>query len=283
MSASSESSEKFSVTSRWNWKLISVGLVLLTILIRLGFWQLDRAEEKNQLVSSIEHRQSLPPLSLNEFPDAVIEDSLFYRKVRMSGQFDAERYWLVDNKTHQGKVGYEVVAPFYTSGGAIVLVNRGWIEAPSRRELLPEVEFPESTVEITGRTVPISVNKMVRNISTEESKGQWPVRIQQLTTAVAEQALLEAQVAAPVEEQIATAVETEIASESILAGVLQLSPNDPNALTMIWRDINVSPEKHQGYAVQWFAMAFVLVIALVVANTNIRQSLIDRQSARVKQ
>lgn len=261
MSASSGSSEKFSVTPRCNWKLISVGLVLLAILIRLGFWQLDRAEEKRQLLSFIEHQQSLPALS---FSEAVLNETgstedgaqLAYRQIRLRGEFDRSHYWLIDNKVFRGKVGYEVVAPFYATSGEVVLVNRGWVAAPSRREVLPGVSFPESEIEIRGRFIPVSNNKMVRNISSSNLEGQWPVRIQQLSIVEAQQALNS-------ENLVSTSLPQEI---------LQLSPNDPSALEMVWRDVNVSASKHQGYAAQWFSMAVVLVIALIIANIRVHKT-----------
>lgn len=255
MPASSESSERFSVTPRWNWKSISVGLVLLAILINLGGWQLDRAEEKRQLVSSIEQQQSRPAVVLSELSGQRFNKILPYRQVILTGKFDADHYWLVDNKIHQGKVGYEVIAPFLSKEGMVVLVNRGWVQAPLHREVLPEVKFPKSEIEIQGRFVPATLNRMVRNIESRESEGQWPIRIQQLSVSVAAQKLAEEM-----------AIKTPIPED-----ILQLSPSDSSALVMVWRDINVSADKHFGYAVQWFSMAGVLVIALIIANTNIYQ------------
>lgn len=261
MSASSGSSEKFSVTPRWNWKLISVGLVLLAILIRLGFWQLDRAEEKRQLLSFIEHQQSLPAISFAAVDSTENGEQLAYRQMQMRGEFDSSHYWLVDNKVFRGKVGYEVVAPFFTSDGEAVLVNRGWVAAPPHREVYPAVSFPESEVEIRGRFIPVSNNKMVRNLGSSAMAGQWPIRIQQLAISDAQQALQS----------------ESLINRSLPPEILQLSPNDPSALEMVWRDVNVSASKHQGYAVQWFSMAAVLVIALIVANVRVHKKSLSQQ------
>ena len=45
------------------------------------------------------------------------------------------------------------------------------------------------------------------------------------------------------------------------------------ALTVDWQVVNVSPEKHTGYAVQWFTMAAALFILFILRSTNLWQVL----------
>ena len=40
---------------------------------------------------------------------------------------------------------------------------------------------------------------------------------------------------------------------------------------MDWQIVNVSPEKHTGYAVQWFVMAVVLGIFYILRSSNLWQ------------
>jgi len=40
----------------------------------------------------------------------------------------------------------------------------------------------------------------------------------------------------------------------------------------------VQPSKHTGYAVQWFAMALVLLIMAVIANSNLADWLKQRRN-----
>ncbi|MEC8427249.1 MAG: hypothetical protein VXZ35_02400, partial [Pseudomonadota bacterium] len=58
--------------------------------------------------------------------------------------------------------------------------------------------------------------------------------------------------------------------------LLRLETFSDAALVTQWRWINSSPQKHQGYAVQWFAMACVLLVALLFANSNLAQVLRQR-------
>lgn len=253
-------SEKLSVALRINWTILSLGLVFLAILLRLGYWQLERADEKRELLADIAQQQSLPALDLDSVdPDHIapgnssqsqvhVADALRYRQVTLSGQFDAERYWLLDNQVQQGVVGYHVIGLFVTQRGWRVLVNRGWVPAPLYREQLPPVSFPAGMQHLTGRLVQPSDNPLSMSAATPDQAAKgWPQRIQEISLDDAEQAL----------------------EQSLFAALVQLAPHDPAALLMEWRDINVSVSKHQGYAVQWFAMAAALVVALIGANTNL--------------
>jgi len=49
---------------------------------------------------------------------------------------------------------------------------------------------------------------------------------------------------------------------------LRLDSDSVGALDTGWPIVAVQPEKHSGYALQWFIMAAVLVIMTVVANSN---------------
>ena len=52
---------------------------------------------------------------------------------------------------------------------------------------------------------------------------------------------------------------------------VRLDANAPGALAIDWQVINVSPQKHVGYAVQWFTMAAVLFLFFVFRSTNLWQ------------
>lgn len=254
MTSKRVASEKFSVAPRINWTVLCLGLVFLAILLRLGFWQLERADEKHQLLSHIEQQQSLPAVDLEstihdlENTGGGLVEDLKYRQVTVRGQFDAERYWLLDNQVQQGVVGYHVIGLFVSERGLRMLVNRGWIAAPQYRERLPAVSFPAGVQTLNGRLVLPSDNPlMISAPAKDQTVDTWPKRIQKVVIAEAEQTL----------------------GQALLPALVQLTADDPAALLMEWRDINVSVSKHRGYAVQWFAMAAALVVALVFANTNL--------------
>jgi cytochrome oxidase assembly protein ShyY1 len=54
---------------------------------------------------------------------------------------------------------------------------------------------------------------------------------------------------------------------------------EPGALDADWKIVNVSPQKHQAYAVQWFAMAFALLVFYTLRSSNVWQ--VITRSAKV--
>ncbi|MFC6655377.1 SURF1 family protein [Roseibium salinum] len=108
----------------------------LVILLSLGFWQLDRLAWKESLIAKVEEAVSAPAV---EAPGPAewgsLEEEDDYRHVRVTGSFleDAVFYYtaLADPAGPIGGPGVMVYAPFRTSDGWVVLVNRGFFRRPS--------------------------------------------------------------------------------------------------------------------------------------------------------
>ncbi len=91
------------------WKITILVALFLPVLTYLGFWQLDRAEQKEKLLAFYEQQSELAHTSLAEL-DANAKTK--YRNVTIVGNYDIDHYWLLDNQQRQGKPGYEVIMPF---------------------------------------------------------------------------------------------------------------------------------------------------------------------------
>jgi cytochrome oxidase assembly protein ShyY1 len=106
-------------------------LVLLPVMIALGFWQLDRGAQKQQLLDTwARHRDAAPVLGtdLYTLPDPD------FRRVTLRGTFDPDHSLLLDNRQRDGQVGVELLQPFHDqASGLWVLINRGWLPWPDRR------------------------------------------------------------------------------------------------------------------------------------------------------
>ena len=61
----------------------------------------------------------------------------------------------------------------------------------------------------------------------------------------------------------------ELFGEDFLSYQLRLDQDSVGALKTGWTTVAVQPEKHIGYAVQWFAMAITLLIMTIIANSNV--------------
>ncbi len=114
-------------------------LCLLPILIALGIWQLNRADEKREIIRlEKEHQQSLP-IKLTEDKQLNAE-SILYNQIEITGYFDSAHQFLLDNQVLGGKAGFFVLTPFHLKNqDKVVLVNRGWITVGRNRYKHPNI------------------------------------------------------------------------------------------------------------------------------------------------
>ncbi len=115
------------LTLRW---IVTTLLVLaaVAIMIRLGFWQLDRLEWRRQLNQRILSQVNSPPLDLNQ--NLPIHDlfEMEYRMVQVHGEFDFEHEFLWRNQVWDNQPGYHLFIPLRIEGTDwVVYINRGWI------------------------------------------------------------------------------------------------------------------------------------------------------------
>jgi surfeit locus 1 family protein len=220
------------------WKITILVALFLPVLTYLGFWQLDRAEQKEKLLAFYEEQSELAHTPLAEL-DANAKTK--YRNVTIVGNYDIDHYWLLDNQPRQGKPGYEVIMPFSfndTAGNRrTLLVNRGWIKAEVDRSRLPLIETSAEQVVINGYLYPLLINAVIQH-SQSDLDVEWPKRVLQLDNEAAATAL----------------------NEKIDAMMLRIDEDNVGSYITQWPVINTQPAKHQGYAVQWFAMSIALVL-----------------------
>jgi surfeit locus 1 family protein len=223
-----------------DWKSVLAIILMLPVLVSLGFWQLQRADQKKVLLADFEERRLLPAVSIT-----TLDSYSNYRPVYAIGEFDATRYWLLDNRIFRGRFGYEIMAVFTLRDGGALLVNRGWLAGDASRRSLPAVSIPEGVVTITGELY----RSEERNFSLgAELHTTWPRRQQWLD------------------------IDTERkAFPNMLPVSMRLDDSSVAALQTERLVVNVSPEKHTGYAVQWFAMALALGVIFIFRNTNLME------------
>ena len=115
----------------WKWLLPTI-LVLagMVLLVRLGFWQLDRQEQKHAFNSMMAERWRAEPFDLNSESLPADLSALEYRRVVAQGEFDYERQILISNQVLQGGAsGFMLVTPLVLDEDRAVLVSRGWVPA----------------------------------------------------------------------------------------------------------------------------------------------------------
>jgi surfeit locus 1 family protein len=145
----SSSPEKRRLRPAWLPTVAAVFFALLTAW--LGHWQLDRAAQKRALQARYDAKGQLPVVRLDT--NQPNWRGLLYRRVRVDGVYDGRYQVFVDNRIHQGRPGYHVIAPLRFASGAL-LVNRGWLAAPADRSVTPYAPPPAGERQIEGLIVP---------------------------------------------------------------------------------------------------------------------------------
>tara|TARA_R110000787_G_scaffold140652_7_gene254209 strand:+ start:194 stop:949 length:756 start_codon:yes stop_codon:yes gene_type:complete len=237
----------------FEWRITLATALLLPALIALGFWQLERAEEKAGLEARWSVRQSEAPVPLSALASSDPEQ-LAYRRVSLHGRFLPAHYLLLDNRIHQGRFGNEVIGLLaLADSDQVVLVNRGWVPSDPARLVLPEVPEPDGAVTLTGH-IYVSPGKPYL-LGEQQLTPPWPVRVQ----------AVDPETLAPLVAMVTDA--------ALYPHPVRIDSGQPGALTVAWQLVNASPQKHQGYALQWFTMAAVLAFFFLLRSSNLWQLL----------
>jgi surfeit locus 1 family protein len=217
----------------------------------LGFWQLDRADQNRGLHDGFALAASQPAVDLATAEAHLV--SVRYRLFTAHGHYRAEQQILLDNLTHQGQVGYQVLTPFDTGGEALVLVNRGWVPADPDRSRLPDVAIGSRDAEtVTGRVDLLPRTALL--LGTAPVAAAAPLQV----------------LSFPDIADVETALGVPVYPFQVL-----LDPEAPRGFVRDWQSAGIPPERNIAYAVQWFglaALAAVLVVVLGVRSLRRGQS-----------
>jgi surfeit locus 1 family protein len=195
-------------------------LVLLGIFISLGRWQWQRGEDKQAVWAEFERDAPAAPA------DGGIDDLPRFSRVELRGRFDPAHQFLLDNRSHQGRPGYEVLIPFDTDNAGRLLVNRGWIPFTGYRDRLPDVSAGLPTAGLdSGRAPPAP-------------DANWP----KLTSF-------------PTHDELQSML-----GENIARRIVLLDPQAPGGYLREWQPPGLDPSRHFSYAIQWWGFAAVLLV-----------------------
>ena len=217
-------------------------LLILPILLRLGFWQLDRAEEKRALIELFKQQNELGPLTILD--TVKFDKKLNYRTAKVSGKYNLSKQIFIDNKIYQGKIGVNVITPFKLKGSEYsILVNRGWVPMIIDRSALPKINTPSNALTLNGKLKVLSGKTFTIGEQYQSNQG-WPALMQWLNIADIEKK----------------------SGLKLLPYVFLLNEKEQSGYVRNWKPVVMQPEKSTSYAVQWFALALALTIIYIVVN-----------------
>lgn len=216
-----------------------ITFIAVVIMFALGMWQLQRAEQKEQRLDSMAKASGSAQMGIAQVLDDL--DNMQDMPIRFMATADAQQYFLLDNKIHQGRVGYQVLVPLNTSSG-VVIANFGWVSALHSRDVLPAVEIDVNDDAYIGIVSFPTKNAFVTE--TAKVDGNWPKVLQAVDLEVLQQHY----------------------KQPMLPFVVKLTDDPKSGFVRQWQAIVMPPEKHIAYAVQWFLLALAAVIVFIVAQ-----------------
>jgi surfeit locus 1 family protein len=221
--------------------MLAAALLAVALTARLGFWQLDRAAQKQALRAAIEQQGALPPLAATELAaDAGAAVLQHHRRIEVTGRWLPRFTVFLDNRQMAGRPGFFVVTPLLLAPGDAVLVLRGWVPRDAQeRTRLPQVPADDGPVHLLARVAPP------------------PSRLLEFS----------ADEAGPIRQNLdPDAYSREIGVALRPVALLQLGPEggshrdgpSPGGLLRDWPVPAPDLQKHHGYAFQWFALSTLI-------------------------
>lgn len=237
--------------------LTALGVALFS---RLGLWQLDRAEQKQELLAHYEAGQRTQVAITSENAEKVSR----YQRVSIAGRYDPAHQILLDNMpsqggpSHAGRPGYRVLTPMQSSAGWL-LVDRGWLPLGATRAELPNVSVSDAERNITGTMDALPRAGLQLESAPVDPNAPWP-RVLSFPT----QSDLERQL-----------------GHKLIPGLLLLDASQPDGYERVWEaHLGFKPERHIGYAVQWFALAVAAVVIFILMGFRTKKATDERPPAK---
>ncbi|OGO93334.1 MAG: hypothetical protein A3F41_01365 [Coxiella sp. RIFCSPHIGHO2_12_FULL_44_14] len=207
---------------------------ILCVLIVLGHWQLHRYEDKKTL---LHHYQS----ALQAIPHTLVhlissQQDIRFQPVQVVGHYLNDETLLLPNRFYRHRLGFEVFTPLQlTKGNKILLIDRGWVAADHQK--IPVFKPIHGQERLSGYIDIVQPSFILgKNIL---DPLQRPLIIQRIDFHELNQ----------------------LWQQSFYPFIIRLSPRAAHGFVRHWIVLNTPPERHLGYAIQWFALTFALLIA----------------------
>jgi surfeit locus 1 family protein len=216
-------------------------LLLCAAFVSLGQWQWNkgnlRKSEWDTFARGTEEVIALDTRGLADVP--------LFQRVRLTGRFDAAHQFLLDNRTHDGRAGYEVLTPLERQDGRVAIVDRGWVPFEGRRDRLPDVALQSrDLIALTGRADNLPSAGLPSGRAAPAPGDRWP----KVTSY-------------PTLQELSGALKSPLE-----ARILLLDPAEPDGYVRDWQPPGIPPMRHWSYAIQWWAFAVLALVLWVSLN-----------------
>lgn len=225
--------------------LLTIALCLL--FVRLGEWQWNRGVHRQAEWDAFARGADAPIA-----PGAQPLQSLpRFKRIRVEGNWDTGHQFLLDNRSHAGLPGYEVLTPLRLPGDRILLVDRGWVMFTGSRAHLPDTTLRDvASVSLTGRLDNLPAGGLALGHAAPTAGGSWP----KVTSF-------------PTLPELAAAL-----NHPVEPWMLLLDSASADGYVREWQPPGLSPLRHWSYAIQWWGFAVTLVVIWGIMSTRRRSA-----------
>ena len=225
----------------------ALAVIAIAVFCALGVWQLSRQQQKQaalEAVAQVLHARQAQPLSMAAEPGRING----YDWAAGAGRFAQAPAVLLDNQQRAGQAGVRAYRVFVPQQGERLLVDLGWLPLPDRTRL-PAVPLPLAE-HVAGLLTPPPSSGIAADYSQRIGDALLVTRLQP------------------------QAIAAQLAMSSLAPRILRLDPALPFGYP---RDLDVlpntlPPERHLGYAVQWFGLAAAVLVTALVLTFRTRRA-----------
>jgi surfeit locus 1 family protein len=219
--------------------VVVVVVAVAAVCVRLGFWQLDRLGQKRALNARVREALALPPVPYDGGHPAALAG----RRVVVRGTYDEGHQLLLAARTDGGGPGVHVVTPLRpVTGGAAVLVDRGWLPADDAATARPQDDPEPGERDVIGIAEPAPRGTRARYRRLEAPGMElWSSLRVDLDS-----------LGARLPYALAPILVRQLPGAGVADRPRRLVPKPADE------------SMHLGYAVQWFLFATILVVGSIV-------------------
>lgn len=227
--------------------LVLAGVITM---VNLGFWQLDRLDQRQAFNATVEARYDADPRPLAEVLTAEADsDEVEWYPVSATGVYEPESTIRIVNRSQNGFAGDNIVVPLRLADGRVLLVNRGFLVQGT---VVPRA--PAGEVTVTGHLRPSQARRLGQ--LSDPASGR-----------LAEAQRIDI-------DRLAQQLDGDVVSMYVDA--YESSPADSEDLQPVVAP-DLSEGSHLSYAIQWFIFSACAVVGWVLA---VRRSAASRLQQR---
>jgi cytochrome oxidase assembly protein ShyY1 len=230
------------------WWPLALTLVLAGSFVRLAFWQLQRAGEKEAMLADFDRGQQSSPMQL-----VAWQPMPRFVSIGIDGQYLEQPVILLDNQIRDTRLGVYVLQLFRPDGGGpLMLVNRGWMAVDSKRRV-GQVSRRSGALTLTGLLADPPRPGMRLGQVTLLDQAE-PQRVPWIDL-----------------DDLSALLKMPLASQILLS----TDKNDAGLIKQ-WQPQMMPADKHRAYALQWLCMAIAIVIIWLSLNRKQQRAADER-------